>query len=433
MLAEKLLLHVFIILAPILVYSSFFENRRIGNSSYFIGMMYGVSAILCLAVSYYSYGLYWDLRYVPLVLSFLYGGPVAGVITFLSIIGARTFMGGDALLFGYISATLAASVPFFYVKRFWRHQVRRRIITAIWLGTWPSFIMLSILMSWLYFSDNPVYDIKELTIYVLMFGLIQIVAIGFASMLHEAVLERRMMKKEMQRAEKLNTLGELAASIAHEVRNPLTVVKGFLQLMKGQEKQQNDNYKYLSLVLSELARAEAIINDYLNFAKPQFEKIERLDLSVTLSDVVALLHPLAIKQGVELHSDLEEGVYLFTDRNQIKQALVNIIKNAIEATDHGGRIDVSLKSEGQEAGITVKDNGKGMTKEQLSRIGTLFYTTKDKGTGLGTMVSLRIIEAMEGKLTYHSEPGKGTEVKISLPLVRQSKDLKRDESTEKII
>ncbi|WP_240190039.1 histidine kinase dimerization/phospho-acceptor domain-containing protein [Bacillus sp. P14.5] len=236
MLAEKLLLHVFIILAPILVYTSFFENRRIGRSQYFIGMLYAVSAILCLTVSYYSYGLYWDLRYVPLVLSFLYGGPVAGGITFLAILAGRTFMNGDALLFGYISITLAASVPFFYVKRFWRQQVRKRIFTAIWLGIWPSFIMLSILVAWLIFSKNPINDIQELILYVLLFGLIQIIAIGFASMLHEAVIERRLMKKEMQRAEKLNTLGELAASIAHEVRNPLTVVKGFLQLMKSQEK-----------------------------------------------------------------------------------------------------------------------------------------------------------------------------------------------------
>ncbi|RIW33305.1 sensor histidine kinase [Bacillus salacetis] len=422
MLAEKLLLHVFVILVPILVYTSFFENRRIGRSPYFLGMMYGLSAILCLAVSYYSYGLYWDLRYVPLVLSFLYGGPIAGGITFLSIIGARTLMNGDALLFGYISIALAASVPFFYVKRFWRQQTKKRIITAIWLGIWPSFIMLSILISWRYFSENPIHNLSELLLYILLFGVIQIVAIGFASMLHEAVIERRMMNKEMQRAEKLNTLGELAASIAHEVRNPLTVVKGFLQLMKSQEKQNGDNYQYLGLVLSELARAEAIINDYLNFAKPQFEKIERLDLSTTIFDVVSLMHPLAIKQGVELDSDLKNEVYLHTDRNQFKQALVNVIKNAIEATDHGGRVKVSLVAAGQNVRIIVKDNGKGMTKEQLSRIGTLFYTTKDKGTGLGTLVSLRIIEAMEGKIIYKSEPGKGTEVSITLPLVRQLND-----------
>ncbi|WP_456272208.1 ATP-binding protein [Bacillus sp. AK031] len=417
MLAEKLLLHVFVILAPILLYTSFFENRRIGQSPYFIGMMYGISAILCLTVSFYSYGLYWDLRYVPLVLAILYGGPVAGLITFLSILGARTFMSGDALLFGYVSATLAASVPFLYVKRFWKFQAKKRIITAIGLGVWPSLIMLFILISWLLFSENPVSNTNELLVYVILFGVIQIIGIGFAAMLHEAVIERRLMKKEMQRAEKLNTLGELAASIAHEVRNPLTVVKGFLQLMKSKEK--DDNYQYLTLILSELGRAEAIINDYLNFAKPQFEKIEKLELSSTMTDVVALLQPLAIKQGVELESDLKSDVYLHTDRNQFKQALVNIIKNAIEATEHGGNVHVRLTASSHQADIRVKDTGKGMTKEQLSRIGTLFYTTKDKGTGLGTMVSLRIIEAMEGKITYKSELGKGTHVQVQLPLNRQ--------------
>jgi two-component system, sporulation sensor kinase B len=220
--------------------------------------------------------------------------------------------------------------------------------------------------------------------------------------------------KEIQRAEKLNTLGELAASIAHEVRNPLTVVKGFLQLMQQQE--AGKNYEYLSLVLNELARAELIINDYLNFAKPQFEKIEEFPLREVLSEVVILLEPLAAKQGVQLESELHSSPFqLVTDRNQLKQALVNLIKNGIEATAEGGKVTVQSREENGQAKVIIKDTGKGMTEDQVARIGTLFYTTKDKGTGLGTSVSLKIIETMNGKISYDSKPGVGTEVTMMLP------------------
>lgn len=226
------------------------------------------------------------------------------------------------------------------------------------------------------------------------------------------------MKEEILRAEKLNTLGELAASIAHEIRNPLTVVKGFLQLI--QQEEHGKNYDYLSLVLNELGRAESIINDYLNFAKPKFEKLEKFQLKEVLSEVVILLDPLAVKQGVQLVRELDESKFtLNTDRNQLKQALVNLIKNAIEATPEGGKVTIYFRPENDHATILISDTGKGMTHEQLSRIGTIFYTTKDKGTGLGTSVSLRIIDTMNGKVSYKSKPGVGTEVTMILPECRK--------------
>lgn len=411
MLAEKLLLHVLIILAPVLIYYVVSENKRVSGSPYFIGVLQGASASLCLLFAYYDYGLYWDLRYIPLVLAVLYGGPKAGLIVLVAILGTRTYMGGDALLFGYISALLSALVPFLMVRKFNRLRTKKKRITlSVLVGLWPDIVMLSILLAFLF--TQPEYSGgASLLLYILPFGLIQGIGVGFASMLHEAVLERELMKREIMRAEKLNTLGELAASIAHEVRNPLTVVKGFLQLMQ----QEDRKYPYIPLVLSELGRAESIINDYLNFAKPEFKKIEQVNLAELTTEVMILLNPLAIKNGVSLDSYLEKNVYMDTDKNQLKQVLVNIIKNAIEATQQEGRVFIKLLVSNNETMIIVKDNGKGMSKEQLARIGTLFYSTKDKGTGLGTTVSLRIIETMNGKVSYASELGKGTEVKVVFP------------------
>jgi two-component system sporulation sensor kinase B len=177
-----------------------------------------------------------------------------------------------------------------------------------------------------------------------------------------------------------------------------------------------------------LGRAESIINDYLNFAKPEFKKIEQVNLAELITEVMMLLNPLALKSGVSLDRYLEKNIYMDTDKNQLKQVLVNIIKNAIEAAQQDGRVFIKLLVSNNETMIIVKDNGKGMSKEQLARIGTLFYSTKNKGTGLGTTVSLRIIETMKGKVSYASELGKGTEVKVVFPEFTRSKEKKMAQS-----
>ncbi|TMU84860.1 two-component sensor histidine kinase [Bacillus sp. BHET2] len=414
MLVEKLLLHVLIILAPVLIQTSLLENHRLGKSPIFIGVLHGIAAFMCLIFAYESFGLYWDFRYIPLVLSMLYGGRKAGVIVFLFILTARIINGGDAIVFGFISAFLAGLMPFLISSRFWSFSPRKRVNFAVLLGFWPALVMLGILLSFAFISGVPVSGNKEMGIYVLIFGGIQVVGVGLAAQLNEWMIEKKLLREEILKSEKLNTLGELAASIAHEVRNPLTVVKGFLQLMKKQV--NGDHDEYLKIVLSELGRAEEIINDYLNFAKPEFEKIEKINVKDVLSDVTLLLNAYALKEGVHLESNVKEDGFLLTDRNKLKQAFVNIIKNAIEATPSQGNVTVSLEVTHTQAIVRIKDTGKGMTKEQVARIGTLFYTTKDQGTGLGTSVSLRIIEAMGGHVHYSSIVNKGTSATISLPL-----------------
>ena len=286
MLAEKLLLHLLIILLPIFIHSIFFENKRFGQSPYVCGLLQGLSVFLCLVFSFESSGLYWDLRYVPLVLGFLYGGPIAGSMVLVSYLLTRTFMGGDILM-GIASGFLAAIGPVIIMKKFWSYDPKRRIRNAVYAGLWPGFTMLAILVIHIITSDSLIQNTNQVIQNVAIFGFIQIFAVWIASMVFESFIEKDLMRKEILRAEKLNTLGELAASIAHEIRNPLTVVKGFLQMMHKQEK--GDNYYYLSLVLTELGRAETIINDYLNFAKPQFEKLEDTELAKVITEVSILL------------------------------------------------------------------------------------------------------------------------------------------------
>jgi two-component system, sporulation sensor kinase B len=413
MLAEKLLLNLLITISPVLLYSVLTNHKRKLDSPIISGLLQSTAALSCMIFSYANYGFNWDLRYVPLVIAFLYAGPIAGGMVFTTIIAARLLMGGDTVLFGLVNTLFIAIIPILIMKRFWSYTPNKRVLITALIGAWSllvCFLSLTVHQSLEGQAININTNIPDL----LIVGIIDTIAFAIAAKLNEGLVERSRMRVEIQRSEKLSTLGELAASIAHEVRNPLTVVKGFLQLMQQEEK--GKNYDYFSLALSELGRAESIINDYLNFAKPQFEKIEEFPLVDVLAEVKMLLGPLALKQGVQLESNLDSGdFHLFTDRNQLKQALVNLIKNGIEATSEGGKVTITLKQIDHQAYIYIADTGKGMSYEQLSRIGTLFYTTKDKGTGLGTSVSLRIIETMSGKVSYKSKIGIGTEVTMILP------------------
>lgn len=419
MLVEKLLLHVLIILSPILTYSIIYENHGYKEKIYLFGMFQAVAGFLCMAFPYPAYGLFWDLRYIPLAIAFLYCGIGWGMLTFLAILLARLMLGGDAILFGIISITLSSLGALVLSRWFWRFKPKQRIILTAAIGFWPAIVQFFILFSYLIKNNVSFNTDYRLFGLILVFILIELVAITLAAKLNEILIEKKLLQREIQRAEKLNTLSEMAASIAHEVRNPLTVVKGFLQLM--QQNKEKQSGEYLPLVLSELGRAEGIINDYLNFAKPQFDKVEVVNLKESVSDVVTLLEPLALKQNVKLKGEILVETFLNTDKNQLKQALINLIKNAIEATESGGYVHTKLFDDGYKAVITIQDNGKGMTKEQLSRIGTLFYSTKEKGTGVGTTVSVRIIEAMNGTIAFSSKLNEGTKVTIKLPKVEIDK------------
>ncbi|MGK9253086.1 ATP-binding protein [Paenibacillus humicus] len=221
----------------------------------------------------------------------------------------------------------------------------------------------------------------------------------------------------LERTEKMKIISDLAASVAHEVRNPLQVTRGFLQLLA--KKDDAKSQSYITIAVSELDRAAEIITDFLTFAKPELEVVSRIEISELLEQLDLIMRPHTSMNGGSLAIYSEEGLAIMGSASKLKQALINLIKNSVEALGEDGLIELTACAEGGEAVLRIKDNGEGMDEEQLSKLGVPYFSTKSKGTGLGTMVTMRIIEVMNGSIAFKSQKGKGTEVTIRFPLVQQ--------------
>lgn len=230
------------------------------------------------------------------------------------------------------------------------------------------------------------------------------------------IVYRTNIQKELQQAEKMNAIGQLAASVAHEIRNPMTVVKGFLQIFQNKSKLTEEELSYIKLMVDEINRAEGIINDYLSLAKPDLGSKEHVMLSEFSAHIVDLMNGYALMvSNIHLHFELDFDLEIYINTNEVKQVLINIMKNGIEAMKDGGELTLSIQKEGECIVFSVSDTGIGMSEEQLKRLGTAFYSLKDKGTGIGLMVCYQVIERMKGKIEVESEKNKGTTFKVYVP------------------
>ncbi|MED0656505.1 ATP-binding protein [Anoxybacillus ayderensis] len=223
----------------------------------------------------------------------------------------------------------------------------------------------------------------------------------------QKVAEQLLLKKE-----KLSVIGELAAGIAHEIRNPLTSIKGFLQMMK--ETKEVDE-RFVQIMLDEIERVNQIVSQLLVLAKPQMKSYKPFALHDVVDYVVGLFTYEAILQNVQIKYEPHTSATVYGDKNEIIQVFVNVIKNALEAMPKGGAITISTKEEDDRVHILIEDTGKGIERERLKRIGEPFYTLKEKGMGLGLTTSMKIVHEHKGTMQIESKVGKGTRVEIILP------------------
>ncbi|WP_163102175.1 two-component system sensor histidine kinase NtrB [Peribacillus alkalitolerans] len=248
---------------------------------------------------------------------------------------------------------------------------------------------------------SPIYDSNHTIITV--------------SLIIRNVTERRKLDEYITNSEKLKVTGEIAAGVAHEIRNPLQVIGGFVQMLNEEDTRHST---YYSLILSEIKRMNSIISEFLKLSKPLVSNLSAQKVREILEEVIVLFEQDAHYKNIEIEREYTDfDLEILCEVNQLKQVFINLVKNSIEAIPNGGLIKFQfMRVDENKVKFVVSDNGVGIPEEIMRDIGKPFFTTKETGTGLGLMITERIIEQHNGSMAISSFPGKGTTVEITLPI-----------------
>ena len=407
---HNILDNLFYILVSILIYFALFDYGKRLNQyrKALITVCMSFSIILSMKFPIYidEYCVH-DLRQIPFIIGTLYGGWPVGTALLVILLTSRFVMYGFNLLTVVVYIVIFIITALFSAK-FNTFNRKNKLNSSVLL-----ILFLSILTSFISLVMSDVFQITEA--YVFYFILLPPFVIALAVYIIEILKDAILIRTQMVRLEKMEVVSQLAASISHEVRNPLTVVKGFVQLLKAPDLSQEVKEQYIQHVVRELDRAESIINEYLAFAKPTMEKVDTILVNRELGYVIEMLKPLANMNLVHISEQLTLGMTRGNVQH-FKQCFLNLIKNGIEAMPNGGELSIISYVENSDIIIEISDSGVGMNKEQINRFGEPYYSSKEKGTGLGSMVAVKTIQATNGTLHINSVPNKGTTMTVALPV-----------------
>ncbi len=361
-----------------------------------------------------SIGHIYDLRTIPWLLAFLYGGLNMGILATACVFIYRLIIGIDFGLFITLFAySTSAITVLMYLKKYRNFNLKDKLRTSFIL----TFINTLLVLAGL---SHPYRNLEfiNLPMFLTYFIVSHLVTIVIMIFIIETLREAEQSKVKLQQAERIKVIGELAASVAHEVRNPLTVVKGFIHIFKNESNLTTSQISSLELMDSELQRAEKIIHNYLSLAKTNTTDLEKLDVIDLAKNVIGVTESYALLKGVTIINQFQGSYYVTANRSELSQVFLNIIKNGIESIDGKGTLTLSASKTKGYAQIDITDTGKGMSEEEIQRLGTPFYTTKDQGTGLGTMFCYKTIGHLQGEIKVKSKLNEGSTISILLPLCK---------------
>ena len=222
-----------------------------------------------------------------------------------------------------------------------------------------------------------------------------------AFVLCDDITEYKKLQAEMTRLDQMHTLGEIAAGLAHEIRNPMTTVNGFLQLLL-KDKDLNDKKEYLEIMIEELNRAYGIIGEFLNLARNKIVDLKACPINQIIRSLAPLLQADAFLSDRTIVLKLGDVPDLLLDVKEIRQLIINLVRNALEATPRGGMVEIITRQENNLVSLSIKDQGKGIPEDMIEKLGTPFFSTKDNGTGLGLAICFGIIERHKARLDIDS-------------------------------
>lgn len=231
------------------------------------------------------------------------------------------------------------------------------------------------------------------------------------------------IEEQLRSAEKLSSLGEMAAVLAHEIRNPLGSIRGTAEILRDDYPPESPKHEFIEIQIKETERLNNVVEDFLKMARQQRFVIRRFPIGEELETIVRLTDNLSRAQGITVRNLAAATALQITgDREKLRQAFLNILINAIQATPAGGSVTIDVSSDQSCCEVRICDSGSGIDQLTLARIFEPFFTTKSDGTGLGLAITKKIIEGHNGNLAVTSDPATGTTVMISLPVTSEEPD-----------
>jgi len=259
---------------------------------------------------------------------------------------------------------------------------------------------------WIYLFNNNYFVITHLIINIISYLFI----INITILIYETskkIISMNMTLKELEQEKQIRLS---LFKITHEIKNPIAVCKGYLDMINVNDTKQVE--RYVPILKSEIDRLLSLLQDFLLINKSNLD-LDIMDINMLIEETLDKLKPLLEDNNIKLDLDiLDDEIFINGDYNRLSQALINIIKNSIESIDNKGKITIQSKIKNNKYYLTIKDNGCGMDKEVLNKIKEPFFTTKKRGSGLGVSLIYEIIEAHNAKINYDSECGKGTKVNL---------------------
>ena len=358
---------------------------------------------LFLLIKYYNKEMPYDVLLVnmPIIISILYNRKHTTIVISLILIIFNCSMGENTII--------TVLEYLFYILIFVVLTIKiKKQETIILTFTCIKGIVMTI--EEYYISNNQnIETIIKIIISLTVFYLIGILVINIISKIEETISLNQTLKE----LEKEKNLKNSLFKITHEVKNPIAVCKGYLSMIDYDNKEKSQ--KYNEIILSEIDRALDIMDNFSQYTKISIKK-DIMDIYYLINDTIESLMPIFKTKSIKIEYKSVDEIYINGDYKRLKQVLINILKNSSEAIKTQGLIKISIKQNKKTVTIEIKDNGCGISKENLEKIGDLFYSSKQKGCGIGVALSKEIISQHSGELIYKSEENKYTKVIIKLPL-----------------
>ncbi|WP_071393364.1 sensor histidine kinase [Bacillus tuaregi] len=411
---ESLLLNFLILLLPVLAYLIFFEDRfyQYVLRMPVVVLLAAISMVLSMSFPIHlESGFIFDLRLIPLIMVALYGGYKYAFILYLVLISYRCLIiGGDGSIQAFLYNTALFPFITLWSNKFRQLEPRSRICLAGVIAFFSILFYLITLAPQIPLNQEFwLLVIHSLTTYFFMTIILMF--------LIEKIIANVKAREAFLHTERFHIISELSASVAHEIRNPLTVTNGFLQLLRESNEIPQKEKEYIHFSLQELNRAEQIVSDFLAFSKPQSENMVLSNFKEEVEYTKNILLPYAHMHHVEIQLSFKNSLLKKYDKNQIQQCLINLCKNGIEAMKEiGGTLMIAVSGRKNQIIIAIKDNGIGMTEDEISWLGKPYYSTKKHGTGLGMLMVYSTIHKMKGTIKVDSEKGKGTTFTLIIPV-----------------